>query len=104
MHAQANPEAEDELIGDPLRMRRIRGECGDETSADRHDTTIRNHEGGVVPDPLDQCSSRDAGGNKAKDQRQRVDTGLVRADILDGLEPDGEIVYHYHHCSADAEL
>ena len=92
LHAEAEAEAEEDLVADPFGVHGVRPESGDEAGADGHDGAAGEHEGDIVADTLDEEAGGDAGTDEAKYHGELVDAGFFGADVFDGLEPDGEVV------------
>ena len=103
LEAEADAEADEDLVSDPFGVAGVAVKGRQEARADGRQRGAGEHEGGVVPRLGDEGAGDD-GAEDARDQEGDVaDAGLVRADALDGLEPDGEVVDDHEEGRAHAE-
>lgn len=85
------------LVTKPFALGRVHLEGRQQARPDRQENRAEDHKGGVVTQARRQGARQDRGEDHGQDHGQQADAGLDGADVLDGLEPDGQVVDDDHH-------
>ena len=103
LEPEADAEAHDYLISDPFGVAGLEVKGREEARADGRQRGAGEHEGGVVARFGDEGAGENGAEDAGDEEGDVPDAGLVRADALDGLEPDGQVVDYHEEGGAHAE-
>lgn len=103
LHAEAEAEAEKDLVADPVGVAAVGLERGEHASADGGDDGRGDEEGRVVAEARDEAAGDDAGDDEREDERDEHEAGVDGVGPFDGLEPDWHVIHDPHHCGGVAE-
>ena len=91
LEADADAQAGEDLVAEPLRQRGGEGEGGDQAGADAEEDHAEEHDGRVVADGRDEAAGDDGGDDGGDEEREQLDACMRRRGALDGLEVDGQV-------------
>lgn len=94
LHADADTEAEEDLVADPFAVAGVDFKGGEETSTNGHHDGRGDHEGCVVSEEGDETTRDDGHEDDGQNHGNVLNTGLDGGCALNGLEPDGEVEDH----------
>ena len=92
LKTETDAEADDDLVSDPFGVTGLDVKGRQEARANGRQRGTGEHEGGVVANLGDERTGENGRYDRCNQERDVAYTGLIRADALDGLEPDGQIV------------
>lgn len=92
LETETDTEADDDLVSDPFGVTGLHIPGHQEARANGRQRGTGEHEGGVVANLADESTGENGCYDCRDQERDVANAGLIRADALDGLEPDGEVV------------
>jgi len=97
LHSEPEAEAVYDLVPDPVLVVCRDLEGSEETGADRHNGGAEQELRDVVACSLGENTCYYGCDDERHDEWEGVDAGMDGGYAFDGLEPDRDIIYHYHH-------
>jgi hypothetical protein len=103
LEAEADTQAEDDLVADPLGGWGAGGKGCEHATADGHQDCGEEDKWHVVSEGDGEDPGCDGGKDLGHNQRNIIDARLHCADTVDSLEPDWKIIDHNEESTAEAE-